>query len=236
MADEYYQIPEDPQYSIDDIRKLRTDDPANAETIFNPLFLRVLENIAAVHNGADGAGAEATAAAKAAADAAAAALAAAQAAATAQQMADTAQKSASTAQQTANTANTAAANAKSAADTAQSTANSAATAAAKAQSTADAGLKLKTGSYSGTNTATHTITVGFRPKFLFITVDGLTNGYPVFNPLFSCVYVGQPQESVQATSGNRKFTVSNTGLTITGNTFSYAVNQLGLTYYWLAIG
>lgn len=49
MEEEFYIIPEDPQYSIDDIRKLKTSDPASAEGTFNPLILRILENIAAVY-------------------------------------------------------------------------------------------------------------------------------------------------------------------------------------------
>ena len=48
MAEEFYIIPENPQYSIDDIRKLQNSDPVNAQTILNPLILRILENIAAV--------------------------------------------------------------------------------------------------------------------------------------------------------------------------------------------
>ena len=49
MADEYYVIPENPRYSIDDIRKIQNSDPVNAQTIVNPLILRILENIAAVY-------------------------------------------------------------------------------------------------------------------------------------------------------------------------------------------
>ena len=48
MAEEYYQIPDDPQYSIDKIRKLQNSDPASAEETFNPLISRILENIAAL--------------------------------------------------------------------------------------------------------------------------------------------------------------------------------------------
>lgn len=52
MAEEFYKLPENPRYSIDDIRKLQDSDPARAETVFNPLIMRILENIAAVHKGA----------------------------------------------------------------------------------------------------------------------------------------------------------------------------------------
>lgn len=44
MADPIYTMPGDPAYRTD-IRKLQNSDPANAETIFNPLFQAVLENI-----------------------------------------------------------------------------------------------------------------------------------------------------------------------------------------------
>ena len=50
MAEQYYIITDDPQYSIDDIRKLQNSDPVNAQTIVNPLIVRILENIAAVHD------------------------------------------------------------------------------------------------------------------------------------------------------------------------------------------
>lgn len=44
MADPVYILPGNPAYRTD-IRKLQNSDPANAETIFNPLFQAVLENI-----------------------------------------------------------------------------------------------------------------------------------------------------------------------------------------------
>ena len=50
MAEQYYSIPENPQYDIQTIRKLQNSDPVNAQTIVNPLIARILENIAAVHN------------------------------------------------------------------------------------------------------------------------------------------------------------------------------------------
>ena len=49
MADEYYKIPDEPQFSLDDIRKVQNNDPVNAETVVNPLIMWILENIAAVH-------------------------------------------------------------------------------------------------------------------------------------------------------------------------------------------
>ena len=50
MAEQYYSIPENPQYDIQTIRKLQNSDPVNAQTIVNPLIARILENIAAVHD------------------------------------------------------------------------------------------------------------------------------------------------------------------------------------------
>lgn len=226
MAEEYYQLPKDPQYSINDIRKLQTSDPANAVTVFNPLFLRVLENIAAVHNGAAGAETAADAAAKAAAEAAAAALAAANAASTAQQTANTAQ-------QTASNANTAAANAKSAADTAQSTANSAATAAAKAQSTADSAPQIATGSYSGSNSKSKTISVGFKPLLMIITSDDYSSSKSYFVIGSYCFYAGQSNS--EGYSGKISFSSTDSGLTISATASSDAMNYSG-KYSWVAIG
>lgn len=48
MSDEPYVIPDNPEFEDNNIRALKTSDPANAETIFNPLFLRILSNIRAV--------------------------------------------------------------------------------------------------------------------------------------------------------------------------------------------
>lgn len=56
MAEEYYQIPENPEYDIDRIRKLLNSDPGNAETVFNPIILRLLTNIAALKEILDAAG------------------------------------------------------------------------------------------------------------------------------------------------------------------------------------
>ncbi len=48
MAEQYYQIPENPQYDIASIREILDTDPVRASTIINPVILRILENIAAV--------------------------------------------------------------------------------------------------------------------------------------------------------------------------------------------
>lgn len=52
MAEECYKIPANPSYSLDNIRKLQNRDPVNAETVVNPLVMRILENIAAVRKDA----------------------------------------------------------------------------------------------------------------------------------------------------------------------------------------
>ncbi len=44
MADSFYTLPEEPVYNTE-IRKLQNSDPANAETVFNPLVQAILENI-----------------------------------------------------------------------------------------------------------------------------------------------------------------------------------------------
>jgi len=49
MADENYTLPEAPQYNLS-IRRIRNDDPVNAEEILNPLVQALLENLAALKN------------------------------------------------------------------------------------------------------------------------------------------------------------------------------------------
>ena len=46
-GDTAYEVPENPTYDPV-VRKLKTTDPANADTIFNPLFSQLIENIHAV--------------------------------------------------------------------------------------------------------------------------------------------------------------------------------------------
>ncbi len=53
-TDTYYSIPDKPVYN-NKVRELQNDDPSNAETTFNPLVMRILENIAAVKELADSA-------------------------------------------------------------------------------------------------------------------------------------------------------------------------------------
>lgn len=43
MADETYTLPEEPAYSIQEIRKLQNTDRASAEDVFNPLIQKILE-------------------------------------------------------------------------------------------------------------------------------------------------------------------------------------------------
>lgn len=52
MAEEKYAVPANPTYS-EKIRKLQDTDPASASQIFNPLFSRLIENIAYVKREAD---------------------------------------------------------------------------------------------------------------------------------------------------------------------------------------
>ena len=48
-----YTIPENPEYTTE-IRKLENTDPANAETVFNPLMETLIQNTHAVKLEADG--------------------------------------------------------------------------------------------------------------------------------------------------------------------------------------
>lgn len=48
MAEEKYILEENPTYKDNDIRKLQNTDDANADTVINPLFLRILNNIKAL--------------------------------------------------------------------------------------------------------------------------------------------------------------------------------------------
>lgn len=52
MAEEKYAIPANPTYS-EEIRKLQDTDPASASQIFNPLFVRIIENVASVKRQTD---------------------------------------------------------------------------------------------------------------------------------------------------------------------------------------
>ena len=51
-SDDIYAIPEEPVYNVF-IRKLKNSDPANAETIFNPLFQQIIENTHSVKVSSD---------------------------------------------------------------------------------------------------------------------------------------------------------------------------------------
>lgn len=52
MATEFYSIPENPQYD-DKIRRIKNDDPVNAETIVNPIIEAIMRNTAAVKKQVD---------------------------------------------------------------------------------------------------------------------------------------------------------------------------------------
>ena len=54
MADTNYPVPDQPVYNPN-IRALQDSDPARASTIFNPLFIQLIENIHAVKKAADAA-------------------------------------------------------------------------------------------------------------------------------------------------------------------------------------
>ncbi len=62
MADKHYAIPDAPEIDLA-IRKIRNDDPVNAEEILNPLVEKLVENLAALKKLADGKQAQLTGAA-----------------------------------------------------------------------------------------------------------------------------------------------------------------------------
>lgn len=59
MADQYYTVPENPQYD-ENIRKIQNSDPVNADAIVNPVIEGLMRNTAAVKKQADSAGKLAT--------------------------------------------------------------------------------------------------------------------------------------------------------------------------------
>ena len=54
MVEEFYPIPENPEYNADTIRKIQDTDPVRASTILNPLIEHLIENTAAVKKMTDG--------------------------------------------------------------------------------------------------------------------------------------------------------------------------------------
>ena len=48
MAEEYYSVSKKPVYSAEDIRKIRNEDPVNAERIINPIIEHLIQNTHAV--------------------------------------------------------------------------------------------------------------------------------------------------------------------------------------------
>lgn len=266
MAEEYYQIPENPKYSVDDIRKLLNSDPGNAETVFNPLILRILENIAAVHND------RAADAGSVTYDPAASQLEArdVQAAIDAlKEIADAAGTDIAGALATAQNAASAAGTARQAADTAKQAADAAAQTAQQALGTAEGGLKIAAGKYTGNGETPKTIEVGFKPVFVAITIQGIASnsGYDTtlreryrysnvtdhynFYGKNAVIYAGQSKDlvytSYESGAGNpsyefysRTYSVSDTGITLnvanSATTAEYVANVASRTYYWVAIG
>lgn len=54
MVEEFYPVPENPEYNADTIRKIQDTDPVRASTILNPLIEHLIENTAAVKKMTDG--------------------------------------------------------------------------------------------------------------------------------------------------------------------------------------
>ena len=53
MAEEFYQVPENPEYDAASIRKIQDTDPVRASTIVNPVVLQMIANTHAVKKQAD---------------------------------------------------------------------------------------------------------------------------------------------------------------------------------------
>lgn len=45
MADEKYQLPQEPAYRIHDIRRLQNTDAGHADKVFNPVIEPILESV-----------------------------------------------------------------------------------------------------------------------------------------------------------------------------------------------
>ncbi|MBM6927181.1 hypothetical protein [Pseudoflavonifractor phocaeensis] len=127
-----------------------------------------------------------------------------------------------TAQDTANSAATAAA-------AAQSTANTANTNAAAAQSTADGKAAIVTGTYTGNGNYTQTISLGFRPRAVFVERrDGSRAAYAPTGGLAlnGChCYSSASDEAIYITSSG--FLVCSANVA--------ATNTLSDVYYYLAV-
>ena len=66
MAEEFYTVPESPEYNAAAIRKIQDTDPVRASTIVNPVVQQMINNTHAVKKQADQNGQSAAAAAEAA--------------------------------------------------------------------------------------------------------------------------------------------------------------------------
>ena len=64
MADQFYTVPETPEYNTEGIRKILDTDPVRASTVVNPVLERMMANTQAVKNMAAGGGAAADVAAQ----------------------------------------------------------------------------------------------------------------------------------------------------------------------------
>lgn len=53
MAEEFYTVPESPEYNAASIRKIQDTDPVRASTIVNPVVLQMIANTHAVKKQAD---------------------------------------------------------------------------------------------------------------------------------------------------------------------------------------
>lgn len=94
--------------------------------------------------------------------------------------------------------------------------------------------KVASGEYTGSAAKSTTINIGFRPKFVAISGDGEK---PVIDG-GNAVWVGQSSEKYgdSTHSYTRSFSVSDTGITISGSYAEGAMSVKNTVYYWFAIG
>lgn len=111
------------------------------------------------------------------------------------------------------------------------------------------GLKMETGSYVGTGTYgednQNSLTFGFEPKFVLISIDGAGINANKFKPYswYSVIQTGYMYNDVNASSSSSTVNMYSK-LTVSENTISwynkssgeYQGNYIGIIYHYIAIG
>ena len=112
---------------------------------------------------------------------------------------------------------------------AQSAADGAQSAASTAQSTADGKSGIVTGSYTGNDAESRTISLGFQPKAVLVERrDGVRYSNATVAGL---ALAGKP---AYTSSGDGGVTVTSNGFTVSRKNFT-TTNESGITFYYLAV-